>query len=196
MPGSMTIVTPAAITPVSLAEAKLHLRVDTSADDALITAAIQAATDHVESYLSAALITRTSAISFRGWPLPGRALDLLRPPLQSVTSIVYVDQNGDNQTLASTVYDVDTKSVRGLVTLADGQSWPSLGAVPNPITVTYVHGYGATVGTVPQPIKSAILLVLGDLYRDREAGSAGVAINKISTTVEMLLTPYVRSWGA
>lgn len=194
-PGVTQTVGPATLA-VSLDDAKAHLRVDGSTDNALITAYLEAAISHVENYLSASLITRTLQMKFESWPDLGGGLELFRGPTQAVSSIAYLDENDASQTLSASVYQVLTTVTPTVIMLAPRQSWPTLSLYELPVTVTYTAGYGDTAATIPKPIRQAILLTLGDLYRDREAGSAGVTINPISTTVEKLLNPYVRHWFA
>ena len=87
--------------PITLAEAKLYLRVDTTADDALITALITAARETVERYTSRALVTQTITQVLDCFP--GFGFRLAVHPVQSITSITYKDSNGSDQTLADTV---------------------------------------------------------------------------------------------
>lgn len=175
--------------PVSLVEAKLHLRVDATDEDTLITALITAARQLVEEETWRALVTQTWDYVADDWPM-GDILALPRPPLQSVTSITYVDEDGVTQTIAAADYIVDTYQNR--VVLAEGAEWPSDDLYPtSAVRVRYVAGYGAA-SAVPGPIKSAMLLLIGHLYENREAvaSGAGVASAELPLGVRALLAPY------
>jgi uncharacterized phiE125 gp8 family phage protein len=108
--------------PVSLTEAKLHLRVDHTTDDELIKTLIGAATDWCEKYEGQSYMIR----SYKAY-LDAFQDEIYLPfaPLVSVDSVQYYDTAGDLQTLASTYYTVDTDSIPGRLYLAYNQSWPS-----------------------------------------------------------------------
>ncbi|MCB9117972.1 MAG: DNA-packaging protein, partial [Caldilineaceae bacterium] len=106
------------------------------------------------------------------WPADG-IIELPRPPLASVTSITYTDEDGATQTLAANNYRVDTAREPGRVVLAPGADWPSVALdSSNPITVRFVAGY-ADAGDVPGMAKAAILLQIGEIYANREAVIVG-----------------------
>lgn len=129
--------------PVTLAEAKLHLRVETSvtADDELIKSIIVAARKWCESYENKAYMLRTYQLKLDEFE---DYIEIPNPPLVSVSSITYLDSAGATQTLASTVYDVDTAAEPGIVRLAYNQNWPSTYNYPNSVTINYVAGYATT----------------------------------------------------
>lgn len=152
---------------LSLATAKAHLRVETAFtdDDTLITALISVARDEAELITQRAIGAQTitlCASSFAG-------LELRHPPITAVTSITYADENGDSQTLSTSVYYVDYASEVARVRLKDGQVWPQLHAQGDTVQVVYTAGY--TAGNVPPLIKQWMLLRIGSLYETREADS-------------------------
>lgn len=183
----LTLVTAPPVEPISLQEAKDHLRVDTTDEDALIDALIMAARQHTEKYLARALITQTW-----DWNLPcfPREFEVPYPPLQSVTSIKYYDGDNVQQTLSSSVYEVNTASTGGLIREAIGQTWPAHYTRYDAITVRFVAGYGDGVGDVPWPIKAAMLLFVAHLWCNRE-----LATDRPQQEVPFgycdLLAPYV-----
>jgi uncharacterized phiE125 gp8 family phage protein len=95
----LKLVTPPAIEPVTLAEAKAHLRLDTESDDGYVPALITAARERVELFLRRALITQVFECTVDDFPAHDRAIDLPRPPLQSVEWIKYPDTAAVLQTL-------------------------------------------------------------------------------------------------
>lgn len=183
-----------AVEPVTVAEAKNHLRVDISDDDALIGALITAAREMIEERSRRALITQTWRRNLDAWP--AISLNLPRPPLQSVTSITYTDGDGNTSTVDSSIYSVDTDSQPGRVALAYDQQWPTVAtlATLNPIKITYVAGYGDAASDVPQRWKQAILLTVGHWYENREATVTGGGIPKeLPLAVESLIN-LDRAW--
>ena len=188
---TLKLITAPATEPVTSSEAKSHLRVDTTADDTLIGTLITAARQHVENHLRRALITQTWELVMDAFPA-GDVIRLPRPPLVSVTSIKYTDVAGSESTFSSAAYVVDTDSTKGRVVLKSGESWPSdTLAAANGVRVRYVAGYGSAAA-VPNPIRQAVLLLIGTLYENRESVlvAQGVTVAQLPFGVEALLMPY------
>lgn len=172
--------------PVSLAEAKRHLRVDGDDEDALIDLQIAAVRQQVELEARRALVTQTLAVRLEAWPLSGR-LALPQPPLQSVTHIKYTDDDGVLQTMSSSDYVVYTDPEPGHIVLKSGYNWPSADLqAGESIVVTYVAGYGAATA-VPARYKQAILLWLGAWYENRESIIVGTVVATMPMAVRALL---------
>ena len=169
--------------PVTLAEAKLHLRVDISDDDDLITSLIKVARIWSEGYQNRAYVNQSITLKMNKFQ---NRLELPRSPLGSVTSVKYLDTEGSEQTLSSSFYDVDTTSEPGLVTLAYGQNWPAIRDVHHAIEVIFVAGYGATAANVPETVKAAIKLIVGHLYEHREDVSE-ITLNEVPMAAKSLL---------
>ncbi len=188
---ALKLITAPATEPVTSTEAKSHLRVDTTADDTLIGTLITAARQHVEAHLRRALITQTWELVTDAFPV-GDILRLPLPPLVSVTSIKYTDEDGAESTLSSGLYVVDTDSTKGRVVLKNGETWPSVTlAAANGVRVRYVAGYGEA-SAVPRPIRQAILLLIGTMYENRESVlvAQGVTVAQLPFGVDALLMPY------
>lgn len=132
--------------PVSLTRAKLHLRVDHSTDDELIKSIIAAARQYCEGYQNRAYMVQTITLKMDEFPCSGNYNEIIvpRPPLISVSSIKYIDTDGDEQTVSSSVYDVDIYSEPGRIGLAYGQSWPGIRGDLNGVEVIYTAGYMTT----------------------------------------------------
>lgn len=184
---AMRVTTAPAIEPVTLSEAKLHLRVDHTADDSLITALIVAAREQAEAFTSRAFIEQTITLKFDAFPEYFR---LPRPPLVSVTSIAYLDSAGASQTISNTLYRVDAQSEPGRVTVAYGQSWPATHDVTGAVTVVYKAGYSATSASVPASIKHAILMMVESLYENRGDIMVGLSVQEMPQTSKTLLFAY------
>lgn len=185
----LTLVTAPVEDPVTLAEAKAHLRVTSADEDALIGALIDAATAYIDGrdgVLGRALVTQTWDYKIDYFPLG--AIKLPLPPLQSVTSIKYLGGDGVEQTLAAGEYRVLSSAWFPLVDLEYGKSWPTTRRVRRAVTVRIVVGYGAA-SAVPQSIKAALLLLIGHLYEHREENQ-DFAIHAMPLGVPALLAPH------
>jgi uncharacterized phiE125 gp8 family phage protein len=182
-------ITAPALEPVTLSEAKLHVRVDGSTEDALITALIVAARQLVEEQSGLALITQTWEIRLDAWPA---LLYLPRAPLLGVTSVTYTDDAALTATLAATAYTLRTGTQPGSL-LFDADLLPTVTlADVAGVKVRYTAGYGAAAANVPQAIRQAILLLVGHWYANREAVGAGT-LAPLPMAVDALLAPY-RNW--
>ena len=153
--------------PITSAEAKLHLKVENSDDDALITVLIGAATAQAEAFQNRQYVDASYELTLDAFPSSNGRIWIPRPPLDSITKIEYVDNDGDTQTLSSDNYTAVTSGVRGYVVPAYGESWPTTRDIPEAVTVTFVAGYGELTD-VPDEILAAIKLFLGTLYEHRE----------------------------
>lgn len=144
------------------------LLVDHTADDALITQLIEAATREVETLAARSLVTQTREIVLDRWPATGAIL-LEHPPVQSITSIRYVTEAGVEVTMAATDYELIADVTPPYVWPGEGESWPSVALRSRaPIRVRYVCGYGAAAA-VPSDLKRLILGFVSVDYENREA---------------------------
>lgn len=154
--------------PVTLAQAKAHLRVDHDAEDALISALIVTARGMAEHKIGRALGTQTWTRTLDKFP--DGALELGMPPVQSITSVSYIDAAGDEQTLSTSDYILDSVQAPGWVLpSSDLGAWPSTADTINAVTVTFVTGWAAA--SVPQEIKQYILMHVASMYDRRDAVS-------------------------
>jgi len=187
---SLTIYTEPTREPLLLEETKLHCRVDTDDDDTLILGLITAAREQAEATTRRALITQTWDLVMDAFPGEDR-IELPLPPLQSVTSITYVDSDGNTNTFSSSKYIVDTDSEPGRVVLVTGESWPSdtLRAAAG-VTVRFVCGYGDAASDVPRSIRQGMLLAVGHWYENREATVGVGNMQVLPMGVEALWWPY------
>lgn len=200
----LQLITPPAQEPVSLAEAKLHLRVDFPDDDSLIVAIIAAARQHAEMLTRRQLVTaRWKLVLDRfpgaGWSevptgepffLPGNAILLPKSPLQAVLAIDYLDGGNVLQTLPETDYVVDAACEPARITPVAGAIWPGTLAQIAAVSVLFDAGYG-DASAVPEGIKAWIKLRVGSLYEHRE-DFALITRGRIEALpfVDGLLDPY------
>lgn len=181
-----------AIEPVSVDDAKRHMRIDWPDDDAYIADLIVEARQWCEQGIRRALITQTIQATMQlPEPVQGRLSGVIGRPgwpielpmtaagtLQSVTLAEIETQIATWASLTVTDdYLVDTSSEPGRIWLAAAAialwsvslNYP--GSIPR-TRVTYVAGYGATASSVPYPIRRAILNATAHLYENREANGA------------------------
>jgi uncharacterized phiE125 gp8 family phage protein len=176
---------PPAVEPVTLADAKSHLRVAHSDDDAYITRLISTARSFVEADMMRAVATQIWMTSLDAFPC-NSAIRLDFGPVESVTSVIYDDENGLPQTIPAINYELDNQSNPAWV-LPVSPGWPTVTlAATNSVRVTYVAGWG---GNVPPDVIHAILLMIGELYENREASSERLH-TKLPIAVDRLLWNY------
>lgn len=192
---TMKVVTPPSAEPITLAEARLHLRVtpdDDSPpwhpDDTLIMAQVAAAREWCENHTKRALALQTVEVVLDEFP--ASAIQLPMSPIHSITWLKYVDTAGAEQTLSTTLYALDNYQEPGWVVPAVGTTWPATQAVINAVTVRYLAGYDAMYVPLPAAIRAAMLLLLGNWYENREAVVIGTIQSELSFAVEALLLPY------
>jgi len=195
---SLTRQTQPAVEPVTLAEAKAHLRVDVSDDDALIGAIVKAAREFCEEYLDRTLVHTQWAMRADAFPPSGTAdVELPRPPMAqagTTTAVVltYTLESGATATYSTANYRVDRNATPGAVKTLYGQTWPAHLIDDNSISVTWWGGYGADGTSVPAAIRSAMLMVVSHLYEHRTAVAPGMS--EVPLGVKALLDAH--RWGS
>lgn len=155
------LINPPASEPVTLAEAKLQLRVDGTDDDTLISSLISAARERCEQIIGRSIMPQTWEYVRDCFPICD--ISLMWPTLISVTSIKYIDAENNEITLPVEQYLVDKDNEPGRVMIAPGFTWPSTASIPNAVRVRYQAGY-ADAGSVPAGIKSWIKLAVQAMY--------------------------------
>lgn len=194
---SLSVATAPAVEPVSLAEAKAHLRVDISDDDSYISALITAARQYAEEYLDRALIAQQLTMRMDSFPYE---FELPRPPMASSgtltsTSITYTLEAATptTTTLSTATYRVDRNDTPGRIRTIYGGTWPSHLADPNAVSVTWWAGYGSSGSDVPAAIRHAMLMIIGHLYERRLAADS-MSSNEVPFGVKALLDS--QKWGS
>jgi len=174
--------------PLTTEEAKKHIRVDHGDDDTYIESLIKAARINAEDFCSRAFIEQTWVATYDC--LDGARLRLPRPKLISVSSVQYIDSNGDLQTVNTSDYEVNTYGEPGNVKFKVIPGYDA--TYENPLRVTYKSGYGTQASNVPTTIKHAILLMVGHWYEMREAviSPQGNDPKELPLGMQHLLNPY------
>ena len=194
---SYRVVVPATVEPITLAEARSHLRIDafgsppSHPDDDYIEQLISIAREWTEDYLRRALATKTIDIVYDNFD------DLAIPvqPVQSITYIKYQDVDDVQQTVSSSIYKLN--QFYGEVILKYNQSWPSVypedGVVTMRAVVGYTTGQSPDIVPMPFPIKAAMLLIIGNLYENRQQdllSNTRMTFNSLPMGVYNLIQPY------
>lgn len=209
------VVTAPILLPVTLAEAKDQARAkDYADDDDFLNSAISRGTSYVELRTGRALITREYRGFMDCWPwdrswtsiiptpnalylgrlgsgmVDQRAIDIPRPPLQSVTHVITYDDSDVATTLDPASYYVDTASFVGRIVRRNAASWACPARTANGIEIQWIAGYGADSTAVPDNYRHAILLMIDHFYENRSA-VVGVEARDSSTPLPLGLDDMV-----
>lgn len=179
------------VEPLTIDEAKDYAKIEVNDDDKLIRSLIKSSRIYAENYTRRALLTQTVTMNV-DWGFP---CEIMLPvgPSQSVTSVSYVDTNGDSQTLSGSTYTADTDFDPGRIYLAYNQTWPTVRCQRKTITVVYQAGYGDASTDVPEQILTAIKMMVVHQYENRQPHvlTVGGVLVSVPDTVNDLLLPYV-----
>ena len=181
------VITPASTYPVSLTEAKSHLKVDTTADDTYITSIIKAATQLSEEYTNRFFIDteiEQYASSFV------ELKTLFKSKVSAITNVKYYDNNNTLQVLSATVYNTQLNYEPSQIQLAENQSFPSITKRNDAVRAKYTVGYGSSASDVPEIIKQAILMTIGNFFQNRNSVVIGRIATELPMNVKWLLDTY------
>jgi hypothetical protein len=204
----LKLTSPPGVEPVTLPEAKQHLRADGDDDNGLISSLITAARVYCENVQGRAFITQTWRLTLDRFPCAGEVVrdgEYLRPrscqeraargvillpraPAIAVSSVQYIDRNGTTQTLSSSGYTLDSDSEPARLFPSYGNDWPSTRDDLKAAIITYTAGYGATAANTPETVKQAIKLLVGSWYENREGVLTGTISKEIEFAIEALLS--------
>ncbi|WP_372570367.1 head-tail connector protein [Ruegeria jejuensis] len=182
------LVTPPGHYPVTREEAKMHLRVDDSDEDSLVTGLIAAVTAYLDGWsgiLGRCIVTQTWQFGVSGWS------GCIRLPFPDVSSVEIKYQDADNveQTVDPSLYEVVADATGVSVWFRDGFSGPDLyDDMQEPITVSLTAGYGGSED-VPAPIKQAILLMVAHLHENR-ASASDLRLMEVPMAFNALVQPH------
>lgn len=198
---SLTRQTPPSVEPVTVAEAKAHLRVDTSDDDTYIGTLITAAREWCEEYLDRTLVHTQWAMRLERFPTDSLyPIELPRPPVVSsgtatAVSVTYTADTGGTATLSTAQYRVQRLETPGRVTTIYGGTWPAAMEDNDAVIVRWWAGYGATGSSVPAGIRHAMLMLVAHWY---DGSRSGVLTGSVSKEVEFGVKSLLDSqrWGS
>lgn len=169
---SLTLQTAPTELPVTIDEVKDQTRYTESDQDAVfyeIIRAIVSQLDGAAGLLNRALITQTWALTFDQFPSSGKRIKLPLPPVQSITSIQYIDENGATQTWAASKYkllNANNATRPAMIEEAHGEAYPSTRDEGEAVTITFVAGYGAR-NDVPWHTRHLIKMMVAAAWCDR-----------------------------
>ena len=186
------VVTAVATEPVTLAEARLQVKLtadDSTAEDALLTAWITAARETAEHYTGLALAPQTLEMAMDEFPCyENDVIELAMPPVATITSVKYTDAAGVEQTIAASAYALSLYGDARRLTPTYGNYWPITQDIPDAVRIRYVTGYTA----IPKAAKAAILLMVAWLNENR--GDSIVA-DDIQPPAAKALLGTVKIWS-
>ena len=176
-----------ALEPVTLAEAKAHLRVDTTSEDTLLASLITTSRLQVEAILALALISQSWTWRFDAWSRKNVTFPI--GPVSSVASVRVQNSDLSYTTLGSSTYIVDGRAEPPRL-IPVGCLFANPGVAALGIEIAFTAGYGATAADVPAPLKQAILLLVAHWFENREPFVEGAMPKSFPDAVIGLLEPY------
>lgn len=190
---SLKRITEPAVEPVSIGEAKAHLRIDSdfTDDDLYLQTLISAARIHVETVSDRTLIR--SQWQMKMDVFPSWDIELPRPPVDiGDVTVSYIPSDAVYLPVSYTNFRVDRDSTPAVIRPQWNGSWPSARGAENDVVITYWAGYGASPLNVPTPARHCILMLAASWYANREAVVQG-GMNPVPMAVEVLLGAI--NWG-
>ncbi len=213
-----TVLTTApAVEPITLADVKAHLRIDTADEDGLLQSLILSSRLHIEVALDLALITQTWSCFFDHWPHalsghgvpvspPGAAfatfdpwigrnsgvtaLALAKGPVKSVDAIRIYAEDGASAALPLAGFAIDLLSRPARIARRSGTPTPIPARSVNGLEIALTVGFGPTPADVPAPIRQALLLLIAHWYEHRDPGEIGTDNARVPAAVSALLSPW------
>jgi uncharacterized phiE125 gp8 family phage protein len=180
---SLILTTPPATEPITLAEAKAHLKVDTTDDDTLIGTLIFAARSRAELLTSRAFISQGWTLWLDAWPCG--AIEIPIAPLQNIASITVYAPDDSANVLDASAYQIDAASAPARVALKETALPPLNLRRINAIEIVFTAGYGDAESDVPSPIREATVELVADSYANRGDVSGDTPLGAMA-----LLAPY------
>jgi uncharacterized phiE125 gp8 family phage protein len=183
---TLTLIAGPAAEPVSLAEARAHLKLDATDEDALLGALVTAARTLLEAETRRAFMTQSWRLTLDEWPAGALALPLA--PVAGVTAVKVAALSGAMIEMDPGFYEVDAKGEPPRIAAKRGQAWPMPATRLAGISVDFEAGYG-TAADVPMPLRQAVLLLASHWFENREPVGDGV---ELPLTVSALVARYRR----
>lgn len=154
---------PPAVEPVTLAEAKAFLRLQSSGEDELLGGLIRAAREEVERSTGAALIDQHWRLTLDSWPESG-IVAITRFPMKSVEAVTAYGSEGEARLIDPADYVLDQHARPARLHF---ETQPVPLRVMNGIEIDFTAGFGPAGPDVPDLLKRAILLLVAHWYEFR-----------------------------
>jgi uncharacterized phiE125 gp8 family phage protein len=175
--------------PLSLAETKAFLKLDDTAEDALVTTLIAAARLHVEGITAKAMVAQTWRVVLSKWP-PEREVALPVGPLLSLEAVTAYDDDGEATEIDVEQFELDVATPRlRLPATFD----PPLVRERQGIEIDYVAGYGSDPEDVPADLKHAMLVLVAYWFEHRDAVIVAGSGSVVPTGFDRLVANYRRA---
>jgi len=181
----MTIIdiNPPPAEPIDLPYAKMFLRVDHDADNALITDLIRSARERVEALIRGSLITRRRLYTRNH---ARSALFINHSPVTAIHRIGVIDDDGDMVDVSLVDTAINLRSIPAAICLTGGKAWTDYGENPAAIEVEIEAGHGPSAADIPMPLRQALLLLIAQSYEYRDDKD----VPGVPMMVDALLMPY------
>lgn len=177
--------------PITVSDARTHLDLDDSFYDSQLEQLIEVCRRRVEQDTRRSLITQTHVLSMDSFPTNG-IIELPTAPVQSVTSVTYVDTADATQTFSASKYSVDSSNTPARIIVNDSEDWPTVRGHFDDIKVTYIAGYGSTVVSVDPVAKFAIKMLISHLFNSPSVTAHG-SVSVVPVGYESLIDSL--KWG-
>jgi uncharacterized phiE125 gp8 family phage protein len=180
--------------PVTVAEAKLHSRIDGNTDDAVITSQLLAAREYIEALIKGPLMQRSYRLRLDRFP-SGNTLMVPGFPVVSVTAIRYIDGAGTQQTMSNALYALNADQSPCRIALnRSANAWPTVYNMEGvwSVEVEYIAGY-TNAAAVPQALKQAMLLVFGHWFDNARETASPENLREVPHAVDTLCKTFVRT---
>ncbi len=185
---ALVVTSGAAEEPVTVSEAKAHLRLDGSAEDILVASLILTSRLHIEAALGLALIAQGWRLTLDQWPENGEVRFPLRP-IRSIAQVTVKTSEGAITVIPPESYLLDGEGLRPCLLSRNGR-WQAPGVPANGIEIEFIAGIGEAADGIPQPIRHAVLLLVAHWYEHRDPLEIGSTAAAIPAAVSDLLKPY------
>ena len=185
---ALTLVSGPAAEPVTAAEMRTHLRLDTTDEDTYLGTLITAARLRLVDLTSRPFVYETYEERLTEFPTGSSRIRLSRAPVVSVTSVKYTDSAGATNTFATADYKVETAPEPGSVTLGYQESWPSTTLdTGHPVVVTYKAGYASAAATLPENRRLMVKALVAHWYAHREPVLTGTIQTRLPDHLQALI---------
>jgi len=183
-----TILTPPTAEPLTLADVKVQLKIDTGDEDALLSGLITAARQHLEAETGLCLMTQTVRLYLDDWP-PGEVILLPRSPVQAIDAVTVYDEDGIELHVLLKDHLLDGQARPARLWLKDR---PLPGRALNCIEVDFTAGFGPAATDVPDTLRRAMSLHVATMYAFRGAVTLADQPAALPAGYDRLIAPFCR----